>query len=152
MGHASLALYAALSLNGWVTESELEGYCGDGSLLGTHPEHAVRGIDFSSGSLGQGLSIGAGAALAARLQRSQRRVFVLLSDGECNEGSTWEAAMFAAHHRLANLVAVVAANDQQAFGRARDVLDLSPLVDRWRAFGWDAHEIDGHDARVCQMR
>lgn len=145
MGHASLALYATLFLKGWIGEADLDTYCGDGTSLGTHPEYTVPGIDFSAGSLGQGLCIGAGAALAARLQRSARRVFVLLSDGECNEGSTWEAVMFAAHHRLANLVAVVAANGQQAFGRTRDVLDLSPLPDRWRAFGWDASVIDGHD-------
>jgi transketolase len=93
-----------------------------------------------------GLSFGAGAALAARMQQSSRRVFVVVSDGECNEGSLWEAVMFAAHHRLSNLVAIVADNGQQAFGRTRDVLNLSPLDRRWRAFDWNVHEIDGHDA------
>ena len=146
-GHAALALYAALHLRGWVSADELSSYCGDGTLLGTHPERELKGVDFSSGSLGHGLSIGAGAALAARLRRSRRRVFCLLSDAECNEGSTWEAAMFAAHHRLGNLVALVDVNGQQALGYTKDVLDLSPLAERWRGFGWDVREADGHDVR-----
>jgi transketolase len=145
-GHAVLAVYAALYLRGQLTDNDLNTYCGDGSLLGVHPEHALNGIDFSTGSLGQGLSIGVGAALAARLQQSSRRVFVLISDAECNEGSTWEAIMFAAHHRLANLIAIVDANQQQALGHTHQVLDLSPLEDRWQAFGWQVHSLNGHDA------
>ena len=145
-GHAALALYAALALAGVLPEEELETFCGDETLLGVHPERAVRGIDFSTGSLGHGLPVGAGAALAARLQGSERRVFVLVSDAECNEGSLWEAVMFAAHHGLANLVAIIDLNGQQALGYTRDVLDLSPLGERWRAFGWDVRDIDGHDA------
>jgi transketolase len=144
-GHAALALYAALYLKGWITETELNSYCRDKSLLGLHPDHGLRGIDFSTGSLGMGLSMGVGAALAARMQRSGRRVFVLLSDAECNEGSTWEAIMFAAHHRLANLIAIVDLNGQQALGYTNQVLSLTPMADRWRAFNWDVHEIDGHD-------
>jgi transketolase len=144
-GHAVLAVYAALHLRGWLETSALDTYCGDGSLLGVHPEHALRGIDFSSGSLGQGLSMGAGAALAARLQGSRRRVFTLVSDAECNEGALWEAVMFAAHHRLANLIAIIDLNGQQALGYTQQVMDLSPMADRWRAFGWDVHEVDGHD-------
>ena len=96
-GHAALALYAALHLRGWLSKEELDSYCTNGSLLGTHPERHLQGVDFSTGSLGHGLSMGAGAALAARLQVSSRRVFVLVSDAECNEGSLWEAVMFAAH-------------------------------------------------------
>jgi transketolase len=144
-GHAVLAVYAALHLKGWLTQEELNTFCGDGTLLGVHPEHALTGIDFSSGSLGHGLSLGAGAALAARLQRSSRRVFVLVSDAECNEGSLWEAVMFAAHHKLSNLTAIVDLNGQQALGYTRQVLDLSPMVERWRTFGWDAYEVDGHN-------
>jgi len=144
-GHAVLALYAALSLRGWLNAAELETYCGDGSLLGVHPEHQLRGVDFSTGSLGHGLSLGAGAALAARLQGSPRRSFVLVSDAECNEGSLWEAVMFAAHHRLANLITIIDLNGQQALGYTDDVLRLSPMAERWRAFGWDVHEVDGHD-------
>jgi transketolase len=138
-------VYAALYLRGWISQADLDSYCGDGSLLGVHPEQELRGIDFSTGSLGQGLAVGAGSVLAARLQRAFRRVFVLVSDAECNEGSLWETVMFAAHHRLANLVAIVDANGQQAFGYTRDVLSLSPLAARWRAFGWDVREVNGHD-------
>lgn len=144
-GHASLAVYAALFLKGWITVESLNTYCGDGSLLGVHPEHFLRGVDISTGSLGHGLSIGAGAALAARLQRSRRRVFILMSDAECNEGSVWEAIMFAAHHRLSNLFAIVDLNGQQAFGYTDQVLSLSPMVERWQAFNWDVHEVDGHN-------
>lgn len=144
-GHAALALYAALYIEGWITEAQLNTYCGDDSHLGVHPEHTVRGIDFSTGSLGQGLSMGAGAALAAFLQGSPRRTFVVASDAELNEGSFWEAAMFAAHHRLANLILLVDVNRQQAFGYTADVLNLAQLPERWRAFGWDVHEVDGHD-------
>jgi transketolase len=143
-GHSVLAVYAALYLKGWLPKAQLDTYCGDGTLLGVHPEHQLRGIDFSTGSLGHGLAYGAGAALAARLQGSSRRAFVLVSDAECNEGSLWEAVMFAAHHRLANLIAIVDLNGQQALGYTDEVLNLSPLADRWRSFGWDAHEIDGH--------
>jgi len=145
-GHAALALYAALHLRGWLSREQLDTYCGDGTLLGVHPENRLAGVDFSTGSLGLGLSFGAGAALAARLQGSLRRAFVLLSDAECDEGSTWEAVMFAAHHRLAKLFALVDCNRQQALGYTRDVLDLSPLEARWQAFGWDVRSVDGNDA------
>jgi len=144
-GHAALALYAALHLRGWLTSEELDTYCADGSLLGVHPDSELTGVDFSAGSLGHGLPIGVGAAIAARLQRSARRVFVLLSDAECDEGSLWEAVMQASHRRLSNLVAIVDLNGQQALGYTRDVLSLDPLAKRWRAFGWDVVEVDGHD-------
>jgi transketolase len=147
-GHASLALYAALSLRGWIPREMLDSFCQDGSILGVHPDRAVPGIDFSTGSLGQGLSMGVGAALAVRLAERRHRVFVLVSDAECNTGVLWEAVMFAAHHRLSNLVVIVDANGQQALGYTRDVLNLAPLADRWRAFGWDAQEIDGHDTQA----
>jgi len=147
-GHAALALYAVLYLKGWISEETLNTYCRDGSLLGAHPDRALKGIDFSTGTLGHGLSFGAGAALAARLQGSPRRAFVLVSDGECNEGSIWEAAMFSAHRRLANLVVIIDANGQQALGYTDQVMNLSPLAERWRAFGWDAYEVDGHDAKA----
>ena len=144
-GHAALAVYAALHLTGRLSAEQLDTYCGDDSLLGVHPEHALPGIDFSTGSLGQGLAFGTGAALAARLAGSGRRVAVLVSDAECNEGSLWEAAMFSAHHRLGNLLAIVDANGQQALGYTKDVLDLAPPADRWRAVGWAAREVDGHN-------
>jgi transketolase len=144
-GHAVLALYAALCEVGQIDQSMLDTYCGEGSPLGAHPEHTLEGIDFSTGSLGHGLSVAAGAALAARLGGSDRRTFVLLSDAELNEGSVWEAAMFAAHHRLGSLVAIVDLNGQQALGYTRDVMDLEPLDARWRSFGWSVQEVDGHD-------
>jgi transketolase len=144
-GHAALALYAALFLRGWMSQEDLDTYCGDGTLVGVHPERELPGIDFSTGSLGHGLSMGVGAALAARLQRSQRRVYVLVSDAECNSGALWEAVMFAAHHSLSNLTAIVDLNGQQALGYTRDVLDLAPMTTRWEAFGWDVHRADGHD-------
>jgi transketolase len=144
-GHAALALYAALHLNGYITADDLNTYCADDSLLGVHPEPELKGVDFATGSLGQGLSIGAGAALAAHIQGSKRRVFVVNSDAECNEGSIWEAVMFAAQHKLANLVSIVDINAQQAFGYTRDVIDMEPMAEKWRAFGWDVHEVEGHD-------
>ncbi len=150
-GHAALALYAALHLQGRLTEAELDTFLQDGSLLGVHPDHRVEGIDFSTGSLGYGLSLGAGAALAALRQASSRRVFVLLSDAELNEGAVWEAAMFAAHHRLGNLTAIVDDNRQQALAPAAEVLDLQPLEDRWRAFGWQAERVDGHDEAALEL-
>jgi transketolase len=144
-GHAALALYAALHATGRLSDAELDSYCADGSLLGGHPELALSYVDFATGSLGHGLPVAAGAALGARLAGSSRRVFVLMSDAECNEGSVWEAVMFAAHHRLANLVAIVDVNGQQALGYTHDVINLDPLAVRWSAFGWDVHEVDGHD-------
>lgn len=144
-GHAALALYAALHLRGLLSQEVLDTFCREGSLLGVHPEHALRGVDFSTGSLGQGLSVAAGAALGGRLHGSERSVFALVSDAECNEGSLWEAVMFAAHHHLSRLVAVIDLNGQQALGYTRDVLSLSPMRERWSSFGWDVHEVDGHD-------
>ena len=149
-GHAMLAVHAALFLKGWLTEAELNTYCGDGTLLGVHPEYGLPGVDFASGSLGQGLSLAAGAALAARLQQSPRRAFALLSDAECNEGSVWEAVMFAAHRQLSNLIAIVDLKGQQALGYTDQVLSLRPMAARWRAFGWDVLEVDGHNVAAMQ--
>lgn len=147
-GHAALALYAALAQKGWISEADLNTFCGDGTRLGVHPEAALPGVDFSTGSLGHGLTMAAGAALAARMQGSQRRAYCLISDAECNEGVVWEAAMFAAHHRLTNLVVVLDWNGQQAFGRTSDVLDASNLRQRWESFGWRTTEVDGHSIRA----
>lgn len=144
-GHAALALYTCLYFKGWITAEQLATFCGNDTIYGVHPEPHVPGIDFGTGSLGQGLSLGCGAALAARWQKSKRRVFVLLSDAECNEGSTWEAIMFAGHHKLANLCAIVDINKQQAFGYTKDVIDTSKMKTAWQSFNWDTHEIDGHD-------
>lgn len=144
-GHAALALYAALAGSGRMSAKTLASFGTDGTPLGAHPEHVVPGIDFSTGSLGHGLSIGAGAALGARLEGSERRSFVLISDAELNEGSVWEAAMFAAQQRLGRLVAILDLNGQQALGYTSDVLDLDPVADRFSQFGWSVEEVDGHD-------
>jgi transketolase len=144
-GHAALALYSVLRFRGLITGDLFRTYCHDGWPLGVHPERGLPGVEVSTGSLGQGLSVGCGLAYALRTRGSSARVFVLLSDAECNEGQVWEAAMFAAHHRLSNLIAVVDVNGMQALGRTRDVLNMDPLARRWEAFGWLAREADGHD-------
>lgn len=146
-GHAALAFYAVLHLKGWLSAELLNSFHSNGTLLGVHPEHALPGVDFSAGSLGMGLSFACGAAMAARMEGSSRRAFVLVSDAECNEGSLWESVMFAAHRRLGNLVAIVDLNGQQALGYTRDVLNISPMEERWRSFGWDVHSVDGHDMK-----
>src|SRR5262249_44590395 len=120
-------------------------FCGEGSLFGVHPERGIPGVEVTTGSLGQGLSVGCGIAYALRSRGSPARVFALLSDAECNEGQVWEAAMFAGHHRLNNLVVVVDDNGMQALGRTREIIDQSGLAARWASFGWHALEVDGHD-------
>ena len=150
-GHAALALYAALHLKGFISRSELDTYCGEGTLLGVHPEHQLKGVDFSTGSLGHGLSFAAGAALAARLDGSDRRIYALLSDAECNEGSVWEAGMFAAHHRLHQLTTIIDNNGQQALGKTADILDQTAAGERWRAAGWHVVEVDGHDVQALEV-
>ena len=144
-GHAGLALYAALETIGNVSTTELDTFATDGSPFGVHPEAHVDGIDFSSGSLGHGLGMAAGAALAARIQGSRRSTVVVMSDAECNAGATWEAAHFAGQHRIPRLVAVIDVNGQQALGATRDILDLEPFGDRWSLAGWSVREVDGHD-------
>ena len=144
-GHAALALYAALHHDDRLPEGAIDTYCADGTLLGVHPEHGLDGVDFCTGSLGQGLSLGAGAALAAKRQGSQRRVYVILSDAELNEGSTWEAVMFAAHHGLDNLFLLVDLNGQQALGYTSDVIDLGSVEKKLDLFGWSAETVPGHD-------
>lgn len=144
-GHAALALYCCLFLNGLMSKETLNSYCGNETKLAVHPEHIVPYIDFSTGSLGQGFTMGVGAALAAKLQKSDRRIFILVSDAECNEGVVWESIMFCAHHQLSNLILLVDQNNQQAFGYTKDVLSVTPIVDKFLSFGWDASECDGHN-------
>jgi transketolase len=144
-GHASAALYAVLAETGFIETAELETYCGEGSRLAGHPLRRLPGVEFPSGSLGHGLSLGAGVALAARRLRRDSRAFVLLGDGELQEGSVWEAAMMASHHKLDNLIAVVDRNRLQITGGTEDTISLEPLTDRWRSFGWAVAEVDGHD-------
>jgi transketolase len=144
-GHAAAAAYAALAERGFFSKEWLDTYCQDGSELGGHMTFGVPGVEVSTGSLGHGLSIGCGMALAGKKEEQSYRVFVLLSDGECDEGSTWEAVLFAAHHHLDNMIAIVDYNKIQAYGKVSEVLGLEPLADKWQAFNWKVHEIDGHD-------
>lgn len=146
-GHAAMALYAAMAESGIIGIDELATFKKDGSRLGGHPSlNGLSGIEFASGSLGQGLSLGVGSCLALRRKKNAgSRVFVFLGDGECNEGSVWEAAASAAHCKLNQLVAVVDMNAIQYDGYTNDVLDMHPMENKWRDFGWDTITIDGHN-------
>ena len=146
-GHAATALYAALAFRGFFDAKLLDEYACDGGLLAEHPPaNMLAGVEAATGSLGHGLSIGIGMALSGRIQSSAPfRVYVVMSDGENNEGSVWEAAMFAAAQKLDNVCVIVDYNKWQATGRSNETLALAPLADKWASFGWDAREIDGHD-------
>lgn len=145
-GHGAAALYSVLAERGFFPTEWLDTFCQDGSVLPGHvTNHSVPGIEVSTGSLGHGLSIGCGMALAGKKDKRPWRVAVMLSDGECDEGSTWEAVLFAPHHGLDNLTAIVDYNKIQSFGSVKEVLDLEPLADKWRSFRWAVQEIDGHD-------
>jgi transketolase len=144
-GHGAAILYGVLAERGFIPVESLETYCEPGSLLLGHASHYVAGVELSTGSLGHGLPVACGMALAGKREGRPWRVYALLSDGELDEGSNWEAILFAAHHRLDNLVAVVDYNRIQSFGSVEDVLGLEPLADKWRAFGWRVVESGGHD-------
>lgn len=144
-GHATAALYATLALRGFFPIEWLAHYAETGSPLLGHASHHVPGVELSTGSLGHGLPVACGLALAGKRESQPCRVFALLGDGECDEGSNWEAALFAAHHKLDNLVAIIDSNRLQGFGFTEEVLNLEPLADKWRAFGWVVNEVDGHD-------
>lgn len=144
-GHGAAALYAALAASGFFPIGKLASFCKDGSDLAGHVSHHVPGVDFSTGSLGHGLSLACGVALGFKCDGSTGRAFAILSDGECDEGSIWEAALFAPHHRLDNLIAIVDYNKIQSFGSVRDVLELEPFADKWASFRWHVEVLDGHD-------
>jgi transketolase len=144
-GHACAAVYAILAECGFFPKEWLDTFYLDGSHLPGHITHSVPGVEASTGALGHGLPIGCGMALAGKQSGQSYRVFVLLSDGECDEGSIWEAALFAPNHGLDNLVVIVDYNKIQALGKVKEVLDLEPLAGKWQAFGWATREIDGHD-------
>jgi transketolase len=145
-GHATAILYAVLAECGYFPIEWLDTYGQDGTCLPGHvTHHGIPGVELSTGSLGHGLPVGCGLALAAQQDQPTRRIYVLLSDGELDEGSNWEAILFAGHHKLTNLVALVDYNKIQSFGTVQEVLDLHPLVEKWQAFGWFVSEIDGHD-------
>lgn len=144
-GHCCTALYAALALRGFFPVEELMTYGQDDTRLMAHVSATVPGVDFSTGSLGHGLPFAVGRALAAARRNLHWRTFVLMSDGELDEGSNWEAFLFAPHHRLDNLVAIVDYNQIQSLGAVSDVLELAPLAEKLRSFRWSVREVDGHD-------
>jgi transketolase len=145
-GHAAVGLYPLLADVGFFDPALLDTYTRLGSPFGDHPDmRQIPGIDFSSGSLGHGLSVGVGMALAARVTGRSYRVYVLLGDGEMDEGQVWEAAMSAAHFKLSNLVAIVDRNQVSVDGPTAEVMDVEPVADKWTAFGWRVQEVNGHD-------
>ena len=145
-GHAATALYAALAERGFFDPKLLDTYNEDGAALPEHPGlQCVPGVEAATGSLGHGLPIALGMALAARIQGRPTRCLVLMSDGECEEGSVWEAAMFAPAQKLDTVTVMIDYNKWQATGRSDEIMALAPLAEKWRAFGWDACEVDGHD-------
>lgn len=149
-GHATSILYATLAERGFFPLEWLPDYCKDNSMLLGHVSHHVPGVEVSTGSLGHGLPIACGMALAAKSDSRTSRTFVIVSDGELDEGSCWEAILFAGHHRLNNLMAIVDYNKIQSFGTVKDVLDLDPLAAKWAAFHWHTAEVDGHDLAQLQ--
>lgn len=145
-GHAGAAVYATLAEAGFFNIEKLKTHYQDGSDLSGHVSHkGIPGVELSTGSLGHGLSIGAGMAMGAKLDGQMYRVFVVLSDGECDEGSNWEAILFAAHHHLDNLIVIIDYNKIQAMGLVSETIAMEPFADKWRSFGWVTKEIDGHD-------
>ncbi len=149
-GHACAALYAALAAKGFFPRDWLDHFYEDGSRLPGHATHTVPGVEVSTGSLGHGLPIACGMALVGKQEPQRFRVFATLSDGECDEGSVWEAALFAGHHQLDNLIVIIDANNIQSLGRVEEVLDLTSLQEKWQACRWAVREIDGHD--ISQIR
>jgi transketolase len=148
-GHSCVGLYSAIALAGFIPETELENYAKDGSRLMSHVSHKVPGCEFSTGSLGHGLSFGTGLAFGAKRRRESWRTVVMVSDGELDEGSNWEAILFAGHHQLDNLWTIVDFNKIQSLGSVDQVLRLDPLPDKFKAFGWHVVEIDGNDVANC---
>jgi len=145
-GHAGAGVYAALAESGFLSIDKLKTHYKDGSDLSGHVSHkGIPGVEFSTGSLGHGLPVATGMALAAKINKDEHMVYVLMSDGECDEGSNWEAALFAPHHKLDNLVIIIDRNKLQSIHSTEDTLGLEPFVDKWQAFGWNVIDVDGHD-------
>jgi transketolase len=145
-GHAATALYATLAHCGFFPMALLDTFAESGSRLPEQPSpHGAPGVEWATGSLGHGLSVGLGVALAGRIQGRSYRVVVVMSDGECEEGTVWEAALFAPIHKLDNVTVIIDYNKWQATGRSNEIMNLSPLRQKWEAFGWNACEVDGHD-------
>lgn len=150
-GHASAALYGALAERGYFPVAELASYKHMGSRLAGHPAKGIPGVELATGSLGHGLAVANGIALAGKHDRRDNRVFVVMGDGECQEGVVWEAAMAAAHYRLDNLVAIVDRNRVQEDGFTEKIMALEPFAEKWRAFNWEVREVDGHDIEALSQ-
>lgn len=145
-GHAAASFYSVLARKGFFSQDKLATFCQENSQLIVHPEfNGLSGIDFASGSLGHGLSVATGIAYGAKLLKKSFKVFVLVSDAEINEGSVWEAAMFAGHKKIGNLFAILDYNHSQGLGKTENILDLEPLIAKWKAFNFETEEVDGHD-------
>ena len=150
-GHASLLLYSILKRIGYITQEELDTFCKPGSVLGGEPKLGdIPGVEATTGSLGHGLSFAVGIAMANKLDRKDSRVYVILGDGECQEGSVWEAALSAAHNHLDNLTVILDCNGLQAMDDTEKIVSLTPFKEKWEAFGWDTIETDGHDVNGMQ--
>lgn len=144
-GHGCIAQYVMLAEKGFFPHEELWKFCKHGALLGGHPEHTIPGIEFSTGSLGHGFPVAVGFALNAKIDKAAYRTFVVIGDGESGEGSIWEAALYAAKHKLSNLTVIVDYNKQLTYSTTFEVLDIEPLADKWKSFGFTVREVNGHD-------
>ena len=146
-GHAATALYVVLANKGFFNKKKILNYAKQNSLLEEHPNPKLNGVEAATGSLGHGLSVGCGIALGGKISKKNYYTYVLLGDGECNEGSVWEAALFASSKKLENLIAIIDYNKWQGIGRTNEILNLEPLNLKWKSFGWNAYNVDGHDPR-----
>ncbi|MDR3491434.1 MAG: transketolase [Gammaproteobacteria bacterium] len=150
-GHGCIAQYALLADKGFFDLSHLDTFCHFDSILGGHPDaNKIPGIETCTGSLGHGLSVGLGFALAAKMKKRQNKTFVIMGDGEINEGSVWEAALCIGKHKLNNIVAMIDYNKIQSAGATKDIQDLEPLADKWRSFNFSVTEVNGHDVPALQ--
>src|SRR3989344_8149384 len=152
-GHAVAALYATLVEKGFFSKKLLETFCQNGSML---PGHSTKdsspGVEVSTGGLGHGLPMGIGMALAAKADQKKHRIIILMSDGECNEGTTWESAMFAAHYKLDNVTVIIDYNVQQGLGKSKEIINNQPFAQKWKSFGWAVQELNGHDYKKMEHR
>jgi transketolase len=145
-GHAAAAIYSVLALKKFFDSSWLDNYCGDGAQLGGHvTSTGVPGVELSTGSLGHGLPYGLGIAISRKLTKSPGNIFIIMSDGECDEGTTWESALIANHYNLNNLCVIIDRNRIQSLDFTESTIALEPFIDKWRSFGWDVREVDGHN-------
>ncbi len=149
-GHGCLALYVLLAEKGFISEEKLFSFCSFDGLVGGHPTAKTPGVEFATGSLGHGLSLAVGVAAALRIDKSERRVFTVLGDGECGEGSVWEAAMSASRQRLSSLTAIIDYNKLQSYGPTEEISGLEPMSAKWKSFGFATREVDGHDVDALE--